>query len=83
VLSFIGQYERRTSGKFGTTPYRLEAVQELSQNDLNYLPALPIDGTKYLSYVDDNELDKCFYVVQDEPGPFQTCVIMIDGQYTS
>jgi len=70
-------------GKFGTTPYRLEAVQELSQNDLNYLPALPIDGTKYLSYVDDNELDKCFYVVQDEPGPFQTCVIMIDGQYTS
>lgn len=68
-------------GKFGSSPYTLEPVQELSQNDLNYLPPLPIDGTKYLSYVDDNELDKCFYIVQDEPGPFQTSVVMIDASY--
>lgn len=68
-------------GKFGTTPYRLEPVQELSQDDLNYLPPQPIDGTKYLSYSDDAEFDKCAYIVQDEPGPFQVCLMMIDTEY--
>lgn len=69
-------------GKFGTTPYRLEPVQEFSPDNLNYLPPLPIDGTKYLTYSDDNKLDKYFYIVQDEPLPFRVCCVMIDAQYT-
>lgn len=69
-------------GKFGTTPYRLEPLQELSQNDINYLPPLPIDGTKYLTYVDDNELDKFFYVVQNEPLPLTITSVMLDASYT-
>ncbi len=69
-------------GKFGTSPYKLEPVQELSQNDLNYLPPLPIDGTKYVGYVDDNELDKHFYLVQDEPGPFTACGVFLEANYT-
>jgi len=69
-------------GKFGTTPYRLEPLQELSQNDINYLPPLPMDGTEYLTYVDDNELDKFFFVVQDEPLPLILTSVMIDASYT-
>lgn len=69
-------------GKFGTTPYRLEPLQELSQNDINYLPPLPLDGTKYLTYVDENEIDKEFFVVQDEPLPLILTSIMIDANYT-
>ena len=69
-------------GKFGTTPYRLEPLQELSQNDINYLPPLPIDGTKYITYVDNNEIDKFFYVVQNEPLPLTLTSVMIDAKYT-
>jgi len=69
-------------GKFGTTPYRLEPVQEMSPDDLNYLPPLPIDGTKYMTYSDDNKLDKYFYIIQDEPLPFHVCCVMVDAQYT-
>jgi hypothetical protein len=67
-------------GKFGSSLYKLEPVQELSQNDINYLPPIPIDGTKYITYVDDAELDKFFYVVQDEPLPFTITSVMIDAQ---
>ena len=67
-------------GKFGSSLYKLEPVQELSQNDINYLPPIPIDGTKYITYVDDAELDKFFYVVQNEPLPFTITSVMIDAQ---
>lgn len=68
-------------GKFGTSPYKLEPVQELTPNDLNYIPPLPIDGTKYVDIADDNQLDKRFYLVQDEPGPFVATVLMVDANY--
>lgn len=67
-------------GKFGSSLYKLEPVQELSQNDINYLPPIPIDGTKYITYVDDAELDKFFYIVQDEPLPLTITSVMIDAQ---
>jgi hypothetical protein len=70
------------SGKFGPDPYRLESIQQLSQADLNYLPPLPIDGTKYIDISDDNELDKSFYFVQDEPVPFQLALILIDVNHS-
>lgn len=68
-------------GKFGTSPYHLEPVQELGQTDINYLPPLPIDGTKYISYSDDNTRDKHFYLVQDEPLPFTACGVFIEANY--
>jgi hypothetical protein len=71
-----------TGGKFGTDPYRLESIQERGENDLNYLPPLPMDGTKYFTFSDDNELDKYFYVVQDEPGPLQITSTIVDANYT-
>lgn len=68
-------------GKIGTSQYELEKVQELGQNDLNYLPPIPIDGTKMVDYTDDAELDKCLYIVQDEPLPFHIACIMAEGSY--
>lgn len=69
-------------GNFGTTPYRLEPVQQLSQQDLNYLPPIPIDGTKYISYIDDNKTDKFYYFIQDQPLPFTITSIMIEANYS-
>lgn len=69
-------------GKFGTSLYNLEPVQQLSQNDLNYLPPLPLDGTKYITLADDNDIEKHFYVVQNEPLPFVLVAIMIDANYS-
>lgn len=68
-------------GRVGTSLYHLEDVQELSQNDLNYLPPLPIDGTKYVDYTDDAQDDKYLYIVQDQPLPFHLCNVMLEAQY--
>ena len=69
-------------GMVGSSLYNLEPVQQLSQADLNYLPPLPIDGTKYVDYVDQNERDKYFYIVQSEPLPLRLTSVMIDAHYT-
>lgn len=68
-------------GKFGTSRYRLEDVQELAQGDINYLPPLPIDGTKFLTLADDHVRDKCYYVVQDLPLPFALTCVMLETSY--
>lgn len=70
-------------GKVGTDRYRLAPVQELSQNDINYLPPLPMDGKEYVSYPDDASLEKCFYVVQDEPLPLTIACVMPDTKMTA
>ncbi len=57
-------------GKVGTTPYRLERIQDASSNDQNYLPPMPMDGTKNVPFSDDAEIDKALWIVQDEPLPF-------------
>lgn len=67
----------------GTSLYDLEPVQELGQDDLNYLPPLPIDGTKFVQYSDDAEQDKYFYIVQDEPLPATVTAVMLRGAYST
>lgn len=69
-------------GMFGTTPYRLEPIQKLTQKDLNYLPPLPMDGTNFTTYGDDTEIDKYFYLIQDKPLPFVAAAVMIDADHT-
>ena len=66
----------------GSSLYRTEPVQELTQNDINYLPPLPMDGTKYIDYTDDNDRDKYFYIVQDLPLPAIITSVMIDSHYS-
>jgi hypothetical protein len=39
-------------GKFGTDFYALKDIQKLQQGDINYLPALPLDGTETLPFLD-------------------------------
>lgn len=68
-------------GKFGSSPYRLERLQDLQQGSLNYLPPPPIDGTKFITYVDDANIDKYFFVVQDEPLPLTVTSVMIEANY--
>lgn len=65
----------------GSSLYRLEPVQELSQNDINYLPPLPIDGTKNVQFSDDNEEDKFFYIVQDLPLPAVITTVILTSSY--
>jgi hypothetical protein len=67
--------------QFGSSLYHLQDLQELSQNDLNYLPPLPIDGTKPVIYSDDSEIDKYFYVVQPFPLPACVTSVMLEAEY--
>jgi len=68
-------------GKVGTDPYNLVPIQELEQSMINYLPAIPIDYTKKVPFVDDHEQDKYFYAVQDVPGPMTLTALAITAQY--
>jgi hypothetical protein len=68
-------------GKFGASPYLVEPIQTLSQNDLNYLPPTPMDGTKFVNIADSYEFDKSFYIVQDEPLPLFVCCVMVEANY--
>ncbi len=65
----------------GTDPYHTEPVQELSQADINYLPPIPIDGTKYVSFSDDNQQDKFFYLIQDLPLPANVTSVILNANH--
>lgn len=66
----------------GTSLYKLEPVQELSNDNINYLPPIPIDGTKYVQFTDESEKDKFFYLVQDQPLPAVVTSVILNAQYT-
>lgn len=86
TMKSITQSEIRcvsTAGlKFGSSPYKVEPVQQLSQDDLNYLPPLPIDGTKTVDYIDENQKDKYFYIIQDLPLPAIVAGVFLNANYT-
>jgi hypothetical protein len=66
----------------GSSLYNLQPVQERSQSDVNYLPPIPIDGTKYVQFTDDNARDKYFYAVQDIPLPATIACAIVTANYT-
>lgn len=82
----ISQFHIRTTASAGLSVgeslYKLEAVQELTPDDINYLPPRPLDGTKTVIFSGDFVQDKCFYAVQDQPLPAIINSIMITGNYT-
>lgn len=65
----------------GSSLYKLEPVQELTPDNINYLPPTPIDGTKFIQYTDDHEQDKYFYAVQDLPLPANITCIALRADY--
>lgn len=82
VINRVGlRLTTSAGGKIGSSLYKLEPVQELSQNDINYLPPLPIDGTKYITYSDDGKKDKYLYIAQDLPLPFNVGAVMVEASY--
>lgn len=66
----------------GSSPYKTEPVQLLTPDTLNYLPPVPMDGTKRVQYTDDAEEDKFFYVIQDAPLPAVVTGVLITGSYS-
>lgn len=76
INGFTVRFMSSAGGKVGSSLYRLQPVQELALGDLNYLPPPPIDGTKYVAFLDDAEKDKFFYIVQDVPLPLTVTCIM-------
>lgn len=66
----------------GSSLYKTEPVQELSPDDINYLPPIPIDGTKHVQFTDKSAKDKYFYIVQDLPLPATVTGVIITSNYT-
>lgn len=85
TMKAISQFGVRcvaTAGlEVGSSLYKTEVVQELTQDDINYLPPIPIDGTKYVSFSDDNERDKFFYIVQEDPLPAVITSVILTANY--
>ena len=67
--------------KCGNSPYYLEEVQLKTQNDINYLPPQPIDGTQDVEYDDNSEEDKFFYIIQDQPLPACVTSFVVEANY--
>lgn len=65
----------------GSSQYKTETVQELTQDDINYLPPIPIDGTKDVAYSDTTEQDKFFYIIQDAPLPANVTGVVLTTNY--
>lgn len=70
-------------GKCGTSMYKLGNIQDLTPDTLNYLPPVPIDGTKRVAYTDIGDVDKCFYIVQDLPLPMNVTCVAIEVEHTA
>lgn len=84
IISRVGLRCHDTSGgRFGTTQYRLDPVQKLTQDDLNYLPPQPINETVMVDYTDDSAIDKGFLLVQDIPLPMTITASLIECNYGS
>lgn len=83
IAQFSMRFASSAGMKVGTSQYSefLESVQTLTQEDLNYLPPIPMDGTIQIPFVDQPEFDKFFYAVQDQPLPANICAAMIDANY--
>lgn len=67
--------------RVGASLYDLEDVQLRTQQDINYLPPKPVDGTLDVDYADDSEEDKFFYIVQDQPSPACVAAFMVTANY--
>lgn len=69
-------------GQAGSSLYTLQPVQKLTSYDINYLPPTPIDGIEFVTVVDTFDIDKCFYIAQDEPLPMTVNCAFVKGKYT-
>lgn len=67
--------------KVGSSLYDLQEVQLRSQNDLNYLPPSPIDGTQDIDVDGDSKEDFFFYAVQDQPLPACIANYFLEANY--
>jgi len=67
--------------RFGSTEYLTDPAQTLTQTDLNYLPPLPMNGTRFVDFVDDHDVDKEFVIVQDIPLPMTISAVLLEGAY--
>jgi hypothetical protein len=82
VINRVGMRLCDTSGgRFGTSRYRLDPVQKLTQTDLNYLPPKPINETVFVDYLDDHKVDKGYVVVQDVPLPMVLTAALVECSY--
>lgn len=82
VINRVGIRLHDTSGgRFGTTRYRLDPVQKLTQTDLNYLPPKPLNETVFVDYSDDHDVDKGFVIQQDVPLPMVITAALVDCSY--
>ena len=67
--------------KVGSNLYDLQEVQLRSQQDFNYLPPAPIDGTQDIDVDSDSEEDFFFYAVQDQPLPANITNYFLEANY--
>lgn len=67
--------------KVGSSLYDLQEVQLRTQNDINYLPPAPIDGTQDIDVDSDAEEDFYFYIIQDLPLPCTIACYFLEANY--
>lgn len=82
VTEFYVRTPFTAGGLVGTDLYDMNEIQNWEAGGLiNYLPPLPVDGTKLVEVQDSAEKDKYIYVMQDKPLPMIVSAIMINADH--
>lgn len=82
ISGFDTRFVTSAGVQVGSSLYNLENVQELTPDDINYLPPIPMDGTKSTQFSDESEQDKSFYIVQDLPLPATITAVVPATNYS-
>lgn len=79
VLAAHARFTMSAGGKFSTDGYATESFQKINSGQLNYAPAFPMDETISLTFDDANDINKSWYIIQDEPSPLTLNAVIIES----
>ncbi|MHA1883383.1 MAG: hypothetical protein ACTSUO_10110 [Candidatus Thorarchaeota archaeon] len=70
-------------GEVGTSLYDMTEIQEFDTTGLYDSPPNPMNGTEYVKYNDSADTEKCLYLRQASPLPFNVTALMTNIKYST
>jgi hypothetical protein len=68
-------------GRFGTSMYRMEDIQDFNPSGFYDLPPLPMNDIKSVQFDDSLDINKCLYIQQDKPLPLTVTSVFAEIEY--
>lgn len=79
VVAAHARFTMSAGGKFSTDGYVTESFQKINIGQINYAPSFPMDETISLLFDDTHDINKSWYIIQDEPSPLTLNAVIIES----